>query len=308
MTVPFPTGVFPAPPTPFAADGEGVDATRAGRQAQWFVERGAHGLIVAGSGGEFVGLSPGERRALGEAVVEAVGGRIPVVIGISAYGTQATIELGRHARSCGADAVLTTAPYYMKPTPASVWRYLAEVREAVDLPLAFYNSPGGSGIDPAHADLVALVEAGILQAVKQSYPDSYHVRELKQDVGDRAAVFAGHDASAFEAMIDGADGWVSTFPTVFPRRARRLWDDIQAGAPLPVVVAQWQEALPFIRFVYDESLKVRGEPHWLEAFKTAMNLVGVDVGPPRPPFHLLEGEHLDRLRGIVEALRGSEEG
>jgi 4-hydroxy-tetrahydrodipicolinate synthase len=308
MTLPFPTGVFPAPPTPFSGDDAGVDAAKAARQAEWFVERGAHGLIVAGSGGEFVGLSPDERRTLAEAVVEAVGGRIPVVIGISAYGTRATIELGRHAASCGADAVLTTAPYYMKPPPAAVRRYLAEVREAVDLPLALYNSPGGSGIDPAHADLVAMVEEGILQAVKQSYADSYHVRELKQDVGDRAAVFAGHDASAFEAMIDGADGWVSTFPTIFPRRARRLWDDVQAGAPLPVLVAQWQEALPFIRFVYDESLKVREEPHWLEAFKTAMNLVGVDVGPPRPPFHLLQGAHLERLRAIVESLRDPVEG
>jgi 4-hydroxy-tetrahydrodipicolinate synthase len=305
--LPFPTGVFPAPPTPFTEDESAVDAAKAARHVEWYIARGAHGLVLAGSGGEFVGLSPEERRALAEAVVEAVAGRIPVVVCISAYGTRATIELGRHARSCGADAVLTTAPYYMRPTAASVRRHLAEIREAVDLPLAFYNSPGASGVEPAHAELVSLVEEGILQAVKQSYADSYHVRELKEDVGDRAAVFAGHDASAFEALVDGADGWVSTFPTVFPRRAQRLWDDVQAGAPLPVVVAQWREALPFIRFVYDESLKVRGEPHWLEAFKTAVNLVGVDVGPPRPPFHALEGEDLDRLKAIVESLRDPED-
>jgi dihydrodipicolinate synthase/N-acetylneuraminate lyase len=99
---------------------------------------------------------------------------------------------------------------------------------------------------------------------------------------------------------------VSTFPTIFPRRARRLWDDIQAGAPLPVLWAQLQEALPFIRFVYDGSLKVRGEPHWLEAFKTAANLVGLDAGAPRPPFHLLEGPALERLQAIVDSLRESE--
>ena len=125
-------------------------------------------------------------------------------------------------------------------------------------------------------------------------------------MGDRAAVFAGHDASAFECMIDGADGWVSTFPTVFPRRARRLWDYIQAGLPIPEVWAQWEAALPFIRFVYDPSLKVRGEPHWLEAFKTAMNLMGVDVGA-RAAFHLLEGEHLARLATIVDELREPED-
>jgi 4-hydroxy-tetrahydrodipicolinate synthase len=195
----------------------------------------------------------------------------------------------------------------MQPTPASIRRYFAEVRAAVDAPLMFYNSPGGTGIDPAPADIIAMVDEGILQGVKQSYPDHYHLRELKQDLGDRAAVFAGHDASAFECMVDGADGWVSTFPTVFPRRARRLWDDIQSGKPIPVAWAQWEEALPFIRFVYDGALKTRGEPHWLEAFKTAMNLVGVDVGAPRPPFHLLEGDHLARLTAIVDALRDPED-
>jgi len=305
MAVPFPTGVFPAPPTPFTD--EGVDAERAARQARWFIERGAHGIIVAGSGGEFVAMSVEERKALVEAVLEAVASSIPVVVGIAAYGTAATIDLGRHAVANGATAVLSTAPYYMQPTPASVHRYFSEVRAAVDAPLAFYNSPGGSGVDPAPADILRLVDEGALQAIKQSYPDHYHLRELKQDVGDRAAVFAGHDASAFECMIDGADGWVSTFPTVFPRRARRLWDDIQAGLPIPEVWAQWEAALPFIRFVYDPSLKVRGEPHWLEAFKTAMNLVGVDVGAPRPPFHLLEGEHLARLSAIVDELREPEE-
>jgi 4-hydroxy-tetrahydrodipicolinate synthase len=305
MALPFPTGVFPALPTPFTDSG--VDAARAARQARWFVDRGAHGLILAGSGGEFVAMTLDERKTLVEVVLAEVGGLLPIVVSIGAYGTAATIDLGRHALANGATAVLSTAPYYMQPTPASLRRYFAEVRAAVDAPLMFYNAPGGTGIDPAPADIIAMVDEGILQGVKQSYPDHYHLRELKQDLGDRAAVFAGHDASAFECMVDGADGWVSTFPTVFPRRARRLWDDIQSGKPIPVAWAQWEEALPFIRFVYDGALKTRGEPHWLEAFKTAMNLVGVDVGAPRPPFHLLEGDHLARLTAIVDALRDPED-
>jgi dihydrodipicolinate synthase/N-acetylneuraminate lyase len=305
MAAPFPGGVFPAPPTPFTDDG--IDREKAARHAHWFLDRGAHGLIVAGSGGEHVAMTMDERKALVEAVLDAVGGVAPIIVSIGMYGTQATIELGRHAVANGATAVLSTAPHYMQPTPASVRRFFSEVRSAVDAPLMFYNSPGGTGIDPAPADIVAMVDDGILQAVKQSYPDHFHLRELKRDLGDRAAVFAGHDASAFECMIDGADGWVSTFPTVFPGRARRLWDDIQAGAPLPAVRSQWDEAMPFIRFVYDGGLKVRGEPHWLEAFKTAMNLVGVDVGAPRPPFHLLEGADLERLRAIVDSLREHEE-
>lgn len=303
MALEFPTGVFPAPPTPFTPDLDGVDTQKAAELARWFLSRGAHGLVAAGSGGEFPALTLDERRALAEAMLDEVGDELPVVVCIGAYTTKATIELGRHAAQNGAAAVLTTAPYVLRPHPASLRRYLTEIRDAVDLPLMFYNSPGATGVDPPLADLVEMVEAGILQAVKQSYADHFHARELKADVGEKAAVFAGHDASAFEALVDGADGWVSTFPTIFPERARRLWDGIKNGAPVTEVAAQWIEALPFVRFVYDEAHKQQGEPHWLEAFKTAMSLVGPDVGPPRPPFHALEGHHLEALRRVVDALR-----
>jgi 4-hydroxy-tetrahydrodipicolinate synthase len=306
MGVPFPTGVVPSLQTPFTAGGDRIDTARAARHAEWYLERGVHGVLVAGSGGEFISLSLDERRALTEAVTEAIGDRVAVIVCIGAYTTNATIALGQHARSCGASALLTPMPYYMKPPPSVARRYLTDVREAVDLPLMLYNVPATAGVEPSRDDLLQLIDEEILQGVKQSFPDPYHVRELKDDVGDRAAIFAGHDACAFEAMIDGADGWISVFPTVFPERARKIWDDIKAGVELPVLSAQWRKALPFVRFVYDEELKTDGEPHWLEACKTAVNLVGSDVGPPRAPFRLLEGRDLERLEALVAQLLESE--
>jgi 4-hydroxy-tetrahydrodipicolinate synthase len=305
MAVPFPRGVFAAPPTPFGPD-ESLQVGRAAAHARWFAERGAHGLVVAGSGGEFVALTASERMAIADAVLDAVGARLPVIVCIAEFRTAVAIELGRHAVRSGAAGVLATAPYYMRPSPGSVRRHFAEIRQAVDAPLMFYNAPGNSGVELPHEMIVGMVEEGIFQGVKQSYADAFHLRELKLDVGERAAVFAGHDASAFECLIDGADGWISTFPTVFPERARRLWDDIQRGADLNTVRAHWEAALPFVRFVYDDALKSGGDPHWLDAFKTAMNLVGVDVGPPRAPFHLLEGDALQRLRAIVAELSSEE--
>lgn len=301
MPVPFPEGVFAAPPTPFGPD-ESLQVGKAAANAQWFAERGAHGIVVAGSGGEFIALTTEERMELAAAVLDAVGARFPVIVCIAEYRTAVAIKLGRHAVDAGAAGVLATAPFYMRPSPGSVRRHFSEIREAVDAPLMFYNSPGNSGVDLPHETILRMVEEGIFQGVKQSYADAFHLRELKRDVGERAAVFAGHDASAFECLIDGADGWISTFPTVFPERARRLWDDVQRGADLRTLRAHWEAALPFVRFVYDDALKSGGDPHWLDAFKTAMNLVGVDVGPPRAPFHLLEGDALARLRAIVTEL------
>ena len=86
MPAPFPRGVFPALPTPLT-DGV-VDAAKAAGQAHWFVDRGAHGLIVAGSGGEFIALTIDERKVLAEAVLAEVGLDVPVIVCIGAYGTR----------------------------------------------------------------------------------------------------------------------------------------------------------------------------------------------------------------------------
>src|SRR5262249_43075609 len=134
------------------------------------------------------------------------------------------------------------------------------------------------------------------------FPDSHHVRDAKALLGDRAAVFCGHDGSALEALIMGADGWTSVLPTVCTGRARRLWDGVQADEPVRDLAAQWREVLPLVRLVFFQAGQAAGHPHWWEIYKPAANMVGHDVGAPRPPFELLRGEQETRLRGILNRL------
>ena len=77
---------------------------------------------------------------------------------------------------------------------------------------------------------------------------------------------------------------------------------MQANEPVQELAAQWREVLPLVRLVFFESGHVAGAPHWLEIYKTAANLVGHDVGAPRPPFELLNGEDEARLRGIISRI------
>jgi dihydrodipicolinate synthase/N-acetylneuraminate lyase len=60
--------------------------------------------------------------------------------------------------------------------------------------------------------------------------------------------------------------------------------------------------LPLVRLVFFESGHVPGVPHWMEIYKTAVNMVGHDVGAPRPPFQLLQGEDEARLSGILSGM------
>ena len=300
MPVPFPRGIFAPMCTPFI-DGE-LDLTRARRHASDLVDQGSHGILVAGSGGEFIAMSIEERKRLAEEVVEELGGRAPVNVCVATYNTGEAVELARHAEAIGADAMLVIAPYFMRPHREAVRRHFSAIREATDLPFMLYNTPSTSGVDISLDEAAHLVDEGIFQAFKQSFPESHHVRDAKVMLGDRAAVFCGHDGSAFEALVTGADGWTSVSSTVATARARRLWDGVQTNAPLQELAAQWRELLPLVRFVFFEAGQAPGAPHWLEIYKAAANMVGHDVGSPRPPFELLRGEHEARLGGILSDL------
>lgn len=300
MQVPFPTGVFAPMVTPFGSDGIDEPATR--RHVAALAAAGAHGIVVAGSGGEFVSMSIDERRRLTEVVLDELSGAIPTMVCVAASATAHSVELARHARDAGAATLLATAPYFLRPPREAVRRHLAAIQEAAGLPLMLYNSPTGTGIDPPLRFLEQLVEEGAIQGVKQSYPDGYHVRDAKRLLGNRAAVFVGADGSAFEGLVSGADGWISVVPVVLCARAVRLWESVRRNDPLDALRAQWEALLPFVRLLYD--VDETGSPHWLETTKHALSLVGHDVGPPRPPFAPLEPRHVARLREILRDLGG----
>jgi dihydrodipicolinate synthase/N-acetylneuraminate lyase len=300
MPVPFPRGIFAPMCTPFI-DGE-LDLSRARRHASDLVRHGSHGILVAGSGGEFIAMTLEERKRLAEAVVDELAGSAPVNVCVATYGTAEAVELARHAEAIGADAVMVIAPFFMRPHWDAVRRHFTAIREATDLPFMLYNTPSTSGVDISLEDAARLVDEGIFQAFKQSFPDSHHVRDAKALLGERAAVFCGHDGSAFESLVMGADGWTSVLPTVCTARARRLWDGVQANEPLAALAEQWRAVLPLVRLVFFEAGQAAGQPHWLEIYKTAANMAGHDVGTPRPPFVLLRGEQEAHLRDILSRL------
>jgi 4-hydroxy-tetrahydrodipicolinate synthase len=300
----FPAGVFPPMLTPVTAD-DHIDQARAAAYAKQLLAEGAHGLVVAGSAGQFIALDLPERQLLAESVLAAVGDTAPVIVCVAAYRTEHCVALARHAQAAGAAAVMVSAPYYMNPHVDAVRRHLSRVREAVSLPVMLYHVPATTGVELSLDVLAELVAADVIHAVKQSFYDGYHTRDAKAALGDRAAVYCGHDGSALECLLMGADGWISALPAIYPGLARRLWDGVQAGQPGPELRALWFRLLPLVRLVFDPACRdEHGAPHWLEVMHAAAELRGHDVGLPRAPFAALDEVQRERVAAV---LRGIEE-
>jgi 4-hydroxy-tetrahydrodipicolinate synthase len=299
--VSFPTGVFPPMLTPFS-NGE-VDPDRASRYARMLLAQGAHGVCVAGSAGEFVAMDVPERKVLADAVLGAIGDQAPVIVCVAAYRTEHSAELARHAQAAGAAAVMASPPFYMGAHVDAVRRHLAGIRAAVEVPVMLYHVPATTQVELPLEILCELVDADVIHAIKQSFYDGYHTRDAKIALGDAAAVFCGHDGSALECLLTGADGWISAVPALYPSLARRLWDSVRAGQPVSELRTQWSRLLPLVRLIFDPAMRDnRGSPHWLEVMHSAANLLGHEVGSPRAPFADLGSAETERLAAILRAI------
>jgi 4-hydroxy-tetrahydrodipicolinate synthase len=297
----FPTGVFPPMLTPFSNGS--VNTARVARYASRLLDEGAHGLCVAGSAGEFIAMDVAERKSLAEAVLAAADDRFPVIVSVVAYRTDEAIALARHAEAIGATAVMVSAPYYMGAHLDAVRRHLGAVREATSIPVMLYHVPATTGVELPLEVIGQLVEQDVIHAVKQSFYDAYHTRDAKMMLGDRAAVFCGHDGSALECLLMGADGWMSALPALCPAKARDIWDGVQSGEDLALLRAKWSRVLPLVRLVFDPAERdAGGSPHWLEIMRGAANLLGHDVGPARMPFTEVTGAERDRLAAVLRAV------
>ena len=132
-------GSFIALATPFK-DGL-FDESAFGSFVEWQVNEGSAGLVPCGTTGESPTLSHEEHQKVTEVCIEVVDGRLPVIAGAGSNSTKEAIDLARHAKSAGADAVLVVTPYYNKPTQAGLYKHYEAINDAAKIPIIIYNIP-----------------------------------------------------------------------------------------------------------------------------------------------------------------------
>ena len=103
-------GILPAMQCPMKENFE-IDYEELQRFANWLISfEGVNGLVTNGHTGEIFSLSPKERAEVTRAVVEAVGGKVPVVSGIAVEGIQEGIEHAGMLNEAGASRPASPAP------------------------------------------------------------------------------------------------------------------------------------------------------------------------------------------------------
>jgi 4-hydroxy-tetrahydrodipicolinate synthase len=289
MAVP---GLIVAPLTPFTADLE-VDEPALRREIDYVVrDCGATMVVAAGvETQEYTYLSLEQRKGLIRRTIECVDRRVPVMVGISHPSFKTAVELAHFAESLGAAAVQLLAPlrpFAGPPTQADLIAYFEAVARETRLPVTLYLNPG-PGADVSIADTIALARLPSVQLIKESSRDLARVSRLIVEI-DRA----GH-ARYFTTMQMllatlqlGGSG--ATMPPPGSEIARHVIDAFVAGDHERAAALQLQFALFPSKWMHRGLAPV---------MKAAMNLIGVRVGDPYPPYGSLTAEETSALAAVL---------
>jgi len=212
--------------TPFTQDGA-VDLDAAAKLAEHLVDGGCDGLVVTGTTGETSTLTDDENVAMFQAVVKAVGDRVPVLAGTGTNDTAHSVNLSRRAQEVGVDGLLLVTPYYNKPSQAGVRAHFEAIADATDLPIMIYDIPGRTGIPLSTETLIALAEHPRIVALKDAKGSLLETTRVIASTD--LHVYSGDDGITLPLMAIGAVGLVSVTAHVAPQRYRALVDAAGAG-------------------------------------------------------------------------------
>ena len=142
-------GSYVALVTPFNKNNE-VDEDKIRQLVNFHIDNGTSGIVPCGTTGEYPTLTHAEHERVVKIVVEEVRGRIQVIAGAGSNSTKRAIELTKYAKELGADAALSTCPYYNKPTQRGIFEHYKAIATEAKFPMMLYNVPSrtGTNIEP----------------------------------------------------------------------------------------------------------------------------------------------------------------
>jgi 4-hydroxy-tetrahydrodipicolinate synthase len=207
--------------TPMHVDGS-IDWPAWERLLAMHLEAGTSGVVVGGTTGESATITDAEVLALVERARARLAGRAVLLAGAGSSSTAVTVERARRLSAAGVDGLLVVTPAYNKPTQEGLYRHFEAVAAAASVPVVLYNVPSRTAVDLLPETVARLSKLSRVVAVKEAVASMERVRALVELTGPHFAVLSGDDASAAQAMLNGARGVISVTANVCPKAMAEL--------------------------------------------------------------------------------------
>jgi len=284
-------GIYTPVVTPYHDD-HSINREAFAEAIEFLIAKGVHGLIIAGTTGEYYAQTTDERIEMMTLAKKIIGKRLPLIVGTGAIRTEDSIVYAEAAKSIGADALLIATPPYAYPTGREIALHCLAIDRAANMPAMLYNYPGRMSVNMDEETLDRLGRSPNFCAIKESSGDPNRLHMLARDY-PHIALSCGMDDQALEFFAWGARSWVCAGSNFAPEAHIAMYKACAVEGDFTKGRAIMSAMLPLMR-VLEQGGK------FVQCIKHGLTLRGVEAGPPRRPLQPL---NKDDKRELAEVIR-----
>jgi 5-dehydro-4-deoxyglucarate dehydratase len=284
-------GVIAFPVTPFKAD-LSLDVEGLRRNIQLLMQHPLAAIVAAGGTGELYSLTASEHLAVVKAIVEEVGGRVPVISG-TGFNLPIAIQLAQQAAQLKVDATLALPPYYPNADDEALAEYYAAIGAATPLPLIVYSR---DWVNPSPAWVEELADKiPTLAAWKDGQGDIRRYQQIMHRLGDRLHWIGGAGDDCVPGYYSiGIRVYTSSIATIAPRLSLQLHEAAASGNSTELNEIMQRYVIPLY------ALRMRRKGYEVTVMKEMMNQAGLAAGPVRPPLPSLRADEIKEVAAMVK--------
>lgn len=259
------------------------------------IDNKVHGIIIAGTTGEYYAQSMEERKYLLSLGVEIIQNRVPVIAGTGAMRTEDSVDLAKYAKAADVNAILIATPPYAVPNGRENADHALAIDRAAELPVLLYNYPGRMAAEMDEEFLDRVGRSPNFKAIKESSGDINRLHMLARRY-PHISVSCGMDDQALEFFAWGAQSWVCAASNFAATEHIALWrsciveNDFNKGRRIMSAM------MPLM-----QELEQGGK--FIQSIKYGVDLCGISAGVPRLPLKPLNKDEKRSLEQIITTMK-----
>jgi len=286
-------GIYTPVITPYRDDAS-IDYERLGEIVEFLIDAGVHGIISAGTTGEYYAQTMDERFELMKFIQQKINGRSQYIVGTGAFRTEESIEYAKAAVAVGADALLVATPPYSLPTERENALHALAIDRAANLPILLYNYPARMGAMMGEEYLDRVGGSPNFCAIKESSGDPNRVHLLACNY-PHIQMSCGMDDQALEFFAWGARSWVCAGSNFAPEIHLALY---QACA----VEGDFDKGRRIMSAMMPLMAVLERGGKFIQCVKHGMSARGLPAGPPRRPLQALNKDDRRSLEQVIRVM------
>lgn len=286
-------GIIPPIITPFNED-ESINVQELRAQVNRLIAGGVHALFPFGTNGEGYILNGEEKKLVLETVIEETNGRVPIYAGTGCISTKETVAQSKMAMDMGADVLSIITPSFAAASQNELYEHYKAVAEAVDMPIVLYNIPARTGNALAPATVAKLAQIENIVGAKDSSGNFTNILGYidagKSKQNGKFSTLSGNDQLIVWTLLAGGTGGIAGCANIYPHTMASIYDLFMAGKIEEAKAANASIQSFRACFKY-------GNPNTI--VKTAVRLLGYNVGLCRAPFNQVPEEGLEAIKKVL---------